>query len=151
MNMNQNTDSKLGSVLAFVLAVLGLVYLILNRFLLAENPIGIGIQVLSVALMIWARFTFGIRSFHAVANTTEGRLVTNGPYRWWRHPIYAAVIYFAWAGVSSHLVMDAIAADVLITVSLFVRMLLEEKFLRATYPEYSAYAKRAKRLVPFLF
>jgi len=149
--MNQNTISKIGSVVVFLLAVLGLMFLIFKKYILSDNPVGIVIQVLAVGLMIWARITFGVRSFHAVANTTKGGLVTHGPYRWWRHPIYAAIIYFVWAGVCSYLVIDAIAAAVLISMSLFIRMLIEEKFLRATYPEYNEYSKRAKRLIPFLF
>lgn len=149
--MSQNTTSKIGSVVVFGLAVVGLVYLIFKDCILSKNAVGIIIQVLAVGLMIWARITFGTRSFHAVANTTEGRLVTNGPYRWLRHPIYAAIIYFVWAGVASHFFIDAIAAALLISVSLFVRMLLEEQFLRVTYSEYSAYSKRTKRLIPFLF
>jgi protein-S-isoprenylcysteine O-methyltransferase Ste14 len=149
--MNKNTSSKIGSIVVFGLAVIGLVFLIFKKYILSENPVGISVQILAVGLMIWARITFGVRSFHAVANTTEGGLVTHGPYRWLRHPIYAAIIYFVWAAVFSHLLIDAIAAALLISVSLFVRMLIEEKFLRATYPEYSAYSKRAKRFIPFLF
>lgn len=149
--MSQNTISKIGSVVVFGLAVLGLVFLVFKEYILSDNPVGIIIQVFAVGLMIWARITFGFRSFHAVANTTKGRLVTNGPYRWLRHPIYAAVIYFVWTGVFSHLFIDAIAAALLISVCLFVRMLIEEKFLRVAYSEYSAYSKHAKRLIPFLF
>ena len=48
--------------------------------------------------MVAARITFGRRSFHAAANPTEGGLVTTGPYAYIRHPIYAAILYFVWAG-----------------------------------------------------
>jgi len=44
--------------------------------------------------MLWARLTFGGRSFHAGANPTAGGVVTTGPYRFVRHPIYAAILYF---------------------------------------------------------
>ena len=151
INMNENTTSKAGSVVVFLLAVAGLLYLIFKKYLLSDNPVGIAIQVLAAGLMIWARITFGMHSFHAVANTTKGGLVMNGPYRWLRHPIYASIIYFVWAGVCSWLFIDAIGAALLITVSLFVRMLIEEKFLRVTYPEYSEYSRRATRLIPFVF
>jgi hypothetical protein len=40
--------------------------------------------------------TFGARSFHAGANPTDGGVVTAGPYRFFRHPIYAAILYFLW-------------------------------------------------------
>jgi len=149
--MSQDTTSKISSLAVFLFAVLGLVFLVYNRALFSTNPVGIIIQVLAAGLMVWARITFGARSFHAIANTTEGKLVTNGPYRLLRHPIYAAVIYFVWAGVLSHLFIHAIAAAVLITVCLIIRMLIEEKFLLVAYDEYSAYSKHTYRLIPFLF
>jgi protein-S-isoprenylcysteine O-methyltransferase Ste14 len=149
--MNKKDIAKTGSVAVFVLAVLGLIYLISRGDILSANPVGIVIQVGSVGLMIWARITFGFRSFHAAANTTKGRLVTNGPYRWLRHPIYSAVIYFTWAGVMSHLHWDAAAAALLVTLSLFARMLFEERFLRETYEEYESYSKHTARLIPFVF
>jgi protein-S-isoprenylcysteine O-methyltransferase Ste14 len=46
-----------------------------------------------------ARVTFGRRSFHAAANPTAGGLVTTGPYRLIRHPIYTAACLFV--GVQS--------------------------------------------------
>ena len=148
---SKNTLSKTGSVVFFLLAVIGLVYLVYTRQLLSDKPVGIAVQVLAAFLMIWARITFGSRSFHAVANTTAGGLVTNGPYKWLRHPIYASIIYFVWAGVFSHLSADAIAAALLVSGGLIGRMLIEEIFLRKAYAEYRDYSKRAKRLIPFLF
>lgn len=37
-------------------------------------PAVIAVQVLALAFMIWARTTFGMRSFHAAANATECEL-----------------------------------------------------------------------------
>jgi protein-S-isoprenylcysteine O-methyltransferase Ste14 len=143
--------SKFGSLIGFGLAVLGLLYLLDKNYVLSKNPITIIIQLCSIAFMIWARFTFGLRSFHATANTTNGKLVTTGPYRWLRHPIYAAVIYFSWASVISYPFLDTIAAVALISGGMFLRMLLEEKSLLATYDNYAEYAKHTKRIIPFLF
>jgi len=139
------------SLVAFLVAGAGLAYLVFARHLFAHNPLLIGVQGASVALMIWARLTFGLRSFHATANTSEGGLVTTGPYRFWRHPIYASIIYFVWAGQVESPELKAIVAAAVVTAALGVRMVLEEQFLRATYPEYAEYATRAKRLIPFVY
>ena len=143
--------SKIGSVLGFTMAVVGIVYLISEHHIISGNPVITVIQVLAFGLMIWARITFRSRSFHVSATPTEGGLVTRGPYRWLRHPIYAAVIYFSWACLAAFPEPKVLAAVILITAGLYIRMILEEKELKKTYPEYEEYAKRAKRLIPHIF
>ncbi len=143
--------SRVSSLMALGIAAIGISYLFLEHALFSSNPIGITVQVLAAGLMLWARMTFGKRSFHAGANPTAGGLVTRGPYRFLRHPIYAAVSYFVLAGVFSYRSAWLIAAAVLVVLSLVVRMLLEERLLIIAYPEYKEYAKKAKRLIPFLF
>ncbi len=149
--MNENNKFKLLSIVTFGLAVAGLVYLVLNKSILATNMPGIVFQVCMAALMIWARITFGIRSFHASANTTQGGLVTNGPYSIFRHPIYAAIIYFTWAGFFSHPDTRNLAATILVSASLIARLLIEERFLNQAYPEYTSYSKKTARILPFVF
>ena len=91
------------SVVAFALMVAGLAGLFYGGALIARRPFFIAVQIAAVLLMIAARITFGRRSFHAAANPTAGGVVTNGPYAYIRHPIYAAAIYFIWAAALDHL------------------------------------------------
>ena len=142
---------KISSLIGFGIAVLGLAYLIYNNYIFSSNPITIVIQVSAFTLMVWARFTFKLRSFHATAKATKGGLVTTGPYRIFRHPIYAAVIYFVWASVIAFPRIETIIACMLVTGGMFLRMILEEKSLLATYGDYEAYSKRTKRLIPYVF
>jgi protein-S-isoprenylcysteine O-methyltransferase Ste14 len=142
------------SVLATALLLVAVALLLMRQALLARHPVGIALQAAAVALMLWARWTFGRRSFHAAANPTAGGLVTAGPYRYWRHPIYAAVLLFVWSGVLAQGTPPSAAAlllALLATLATAVRIQAEEQLLRATFPEYAAYAARTKRLVPFVF
>src|SRR5438067_12980174 len=75
------------SIGATVVLVVAVVSLLLRRSLFAHGPLFLGLQVAAAALMLWARVTFGGRSFHAGANPTPGGLVTTGPYRLVRQPI----------------------------------------------------------------
>jgi protein-S-isoprenylcysteine O-methyltransferase Ste14 len=106
---------------------------------------------LAVLLFFWARITFGRRSFHAVANPTEGGLVTNGPYRYIRHPIYTAICLFTWAGVAGHWGLSAGLCGVVILAGAVIRILCEEKLVTSRYPEYAAYATKTWRMVPFVY
>lgn len=128
--------------------VVVIVTLFMRHALLAEQPAAIGVQVAAVALMLWARITFGARSFHFAANPTAGGLVTTGPYRYFRHPIYAAVLFFVWTAVLTHLSPVTLALGVAATAATAVRIRSEERLLRARYPEYVEYAGRTKRVIP---
>jgi len=139
------------SILATLAAVLALAGLFVRHELLGSGPISIGLQVLAALLMIWARLVFGMRSFHAAADTSAGELVTRGPYAIVRNPIYAAVILFAWAGIAVHFTWQSALHGLVVLAGMLTRILLEERFLRERYREYEPYARRVKRLVPFVF
>jgi protein-S-isoprenylcysteine O-methyltransferase Ste14 len=130
------------------LAVLALYF---RHTLFADLPIFIAVQVLAAVLMLWARLTFGARSFHGEANPTEGNLMTKGPYQVIRHPIYSAILLFVWAGAASHLSLLNVAIAALASAAIIVRILAEERLLIERYPEYHRYAARTKRVIPFVF
>ena len=131
--------------------VAGILLLLWNHGLLSPSPIVIVIQILAFFLMIWARVTFGGRSFHATASPTEGGLVTTGPYRYVRHPIYAAALFITWAGVFGNLSVLNVALGLLTLTGALARIHCEETLVRVRYPEYDEYAKRTRRLIPFVF
>jgi protein-S-isoprenylcysteine O-methyltransferase Ste14 len=143
-------DLKTVSLIGYLIVVVVLVCLFLEGSLLGSGPLSIVVQLLAVVLMVWARITFGRRSFHAGADPTKGGLVTTGPYSFIRHPIYASILYFMWAGVLSH----PSAIDLLLgcfgTGGLFLRIHAEERLIVLNYPDYVNYAARTKRLIPFL-
>ena len=131
--------------------VIALVALLAMNAIFSPKPWVIALQVAAALLMVWARMTFGIRSFHADATPTAGGLVTSGPYRYIRHPIYAAICMFVWAGVLAHLAPLTIFLGVLATVGVLVRLRCEETLLIDRYPEYRDYSTRTKRLLPGLW
>jgi protein-S-isoprenylcysteine O-methyltransferase Ste14 len=139
------------SIAGLFMMVGGLVGLILRREVLSPAPVVILLQVGAVVLMVSARLALGMRSFHAAASPTKGGLVTSGPYRWIRHPIYTAVCLFAWACFIGHSSRFALAMALLVTAGGVLRMLAEESLLRGRYPEYVEYARRTNRMVPYVF
>jgi protein-S-isoprenylcysteine O-methyltransferase Ste14 len=138
------------SVVGFLIAIVGLVGLFYLGSLFARTPVLIGVQVAAVLLMIWARVTFGLRSFHLEAHPTQGGLVTTGPYRFVRHPIYAAILYFTAAAVLTRPAAMTIACGLLIAGGLALRITCEEKLVREMYPDYDNYARQTRRVIPFV-
>lgn len=142
---------KAVSLVSFVVMVLALLGLLMSDSLFSPSPAVIAVQCLAGLLMLWARWTFGRRSFHAAANPTAGGLVTSGPYRFIRHPIYTAVCLFGWAGVVDSGSVLALLLGLLLLAGALGRILSEERLLVETYPEYQAYARVTKRMIPYLF
>lgn len=142
---------KFFSVVGYALMVLALLALVMVHGLFSSSIVIIAIQALAVALMVWARITFGSRSFHYAANPTEGGLVTKGPYHYIRHPIYAAIVYFTLASVIGNWSLGNALLWILVCAGAAVRIYCEETLLVQQYPEYVDYAKKTKRIVPFVF
>ena len=138
------------SVAAFAAMAAGIAGLFYTGALFGPNPVAIAIQALAALLMVWARITFGGRSFHAAADPTSGGIVTSGPYAYVRHPIYAAAIDFVWAGALQHRSWTAAGYAAVVTAGAVVRMLSEEHLLVRRYPAYRDYMRRVKRVVPFV-
>lgn len=141
---------KTVSVLGYLAMIGGLVGLIALRAILSSNPLVIAVQLAALSLITWARITFGRRSFHAAANPTEGGLVTNGPYRYIRHPIYTAMCLFAAASIVAHMSTATVSCGLLMAAGSVLRIYCEEKLVIERYPEYAQYAARTKRMIPFL-
>lgn len=79
------------------------------------------------------------------------RLVTDGPYRVIRHPLYAAEILAAMAMTMSRPALWAVVGLAPFIAVQLLRARFEEGLLRRVFPEYSAYARRTKRVVPRLW
>ena len=139
------------SIIGYLGMIGGLLGLVAMRAILSVSPFVISVQVATVQLAVWARVTFGRRSFHVAANPTEGGLVTNGPYHFIRHPIYTAICVFTVAGIAANWSWAAGACGGLVIGSLVMRMFCEETLVAERYPEYQQYAASTWRMIPYVY
>lgn len=78
-------------------------------------------------------------------------LITSGPYRWIRHPMYTALLLGSGAlALTSNPVTGWLTWLVLALV-LLLKSITEERWLRELYPHYALYSLVSKRFVPWLF
>ncbi len=139
------------SIVGYIGMIGGLLGLLVTRNLFSSSVLLISLQVVSLLLFLWARVTFGWRSYHVAANPTEGGLVTGGPYRFIRHPIYAAMCLFALAGVAWHWSWSSGLCGGLTLASAVTRIFCEETLVAARYPEYAQYAAKTWRMIPYVY
>jgi len=142
---------KILSITGYVGMIAGLLGLLATRNLFSSSPFVICLQVVAFLLFLWARVTFGRRSYHVVADPTEGGLVTSGPYRYIRHPIYATFCLFTLAGVAAHWSWSSGLGGGLILGSAVLRIFCEEALVGERYPEYAQYKARTWRMVPYVY
>lgn len=98
-------------------------------------------SVLSAYCIAWLG-----RSFSIMASAR--RLVVAGPYRFVRHPLYAAEALTAIGMVVANWSVAATAIGVIWFAFQWRRMVHEENVLRAVFPEYRDYVANVPMLLP---
>jgi protein-S-isoprenylcysteine O-methyltransferase Ste14 len=114
--------------------------------------IGVALFAIGGALRLAPVFVLGPRFSGLVAIQTDHRLVTNGIYRFIRHPSYLGLIMttFGWALAFRSLIGLLLA--VLVVPILVARIRAEEALLLSHFgAEYEAYRARAWRMIPWLY
>lgn len=135
---------------ALPILILAILFLLITRNLFSPSPFVIAAQVLAIVLMIWARRSFTAGQFSINAEPKEGSLMSNGPYRFIRHPMYAAALLLIWSSVLGHLYTLTVIIGLIITCVIVLRIEVEEQYLRKYFPDYTEYARTTKRIVPFI-
>src|SRR2546427_12590371 len=128
------------SIVGYFGMIGGLLGLLVTRNLFSSSPLLISLQVIALLLFLWARVAFGRRSYHVVADPTEGGLVTGGPYAYIRHPIYAAFCLFTSAAVAADWSWSTGLCGGLVLGSAVLRIFCEESLVAARYPEYAQFS-----------
>ena len=113
--------------------------------------IGLVLFALGLGFAIWARVHIGRNWGTPMSQKDEPELVSSGPYRWVRHPIYTGIL-LAGVGTAVALSWQWLAAVALAAVYLVYSATVEERYLTKELPDtYPAYQHSTKMLVPFVF
>jgi protein-S-isoprenylcysteine O-methyltransferase Ste14 len=103
-------------------------------------------------LLVWLFRSLGRNISETVLTKADHRLVTHGPYRWVRHPLYsvATVAFLALGLIAANAFIIALGLVIFGGLALFV-VPREEAELAAKFgPDYEAYRGRTGGLFPRL-
>lgn len=111
-------------------------------------------------IMLFTAFVIGISAIMSIGISNVSvwpdiqkntRLVTRGPYKLIRHPMYTALLLAVAAILISQPTWKLIAAGILLCIDLILKLRYEESKLLTYFPEYHEYKKRSYYLIPYIF
>ncbi|TGP26979.1 MULTISPECIES: isoprenylcysteine carboxylmethyltransferase family protein [unclassified Mesorhizobium] len=109
------------------------------------------LAVAGMALLVWARQTLGRNWSQTVSAKQDHELVTSGPYRLLRHPMYTGGLL---ACIGSAIVVGGPFVFLLVLLgAIFIwRVGAEDRLLARQFPdEFPDYARRTNALIPFVW
>jgi protein-S-isoprenylcysteine O-methyltransferase Ste14 len=144
-------------------AILGLV--VLNVPLWFVQPFSLP-QLVSWAILLvsaflavhsfWVFRQFGeadksIQDTSRLAFEKTTRLITHGPYRFIRHPMYTSLLFLTWGVFLKQITLLSSLLVLLASLALYATAILEEQEnLRNFGNEYAEYMQQTKRFIPFV-
>jgi protein-S-isoprenylcysteine O-methyltransferase Ste14 len=119
-----------------------------------SNPwllgIGLAIFVLGLALAVWARVHLGRNWGMPMSQKADPELVTTGPYRRVRHPIYSGIL-LGMAGTAVAVSPYWLIAVAVLGAYFLFSAVSEEHTMTKLFPDaYPPYKRATKMLIPYI-
>jgi protein-S-isoprenylcysteine O-methyltransferase Ste14 len=138
-----------GALISFVLLTIAVrVDRALGHLMILANPVsikvvGMMLAIIGLGLNFWSMWT--LQNWWA-----EDGLCTSGPFKWFRHPMYAAWITFVLPGIAFYLNSWVILFFVILLQPIWHRLVIkEEKMMHEKFHDtYRAYAAQTGRFFP---
>jgi protein-S-isoprenylcysteine O-methyltransferase Ste14 len=113
--------------------------------------VGLVVFALGLGLAVQARRHLGRNWGLPMTQNDQPELVTSGPYRLVRHPIYTGIL-LGGLGTAVALSWVWLAAVALAGIYFVASATVEERYLAEQFPdEFPAYRRSTRMLVPFVF
>jgi protein-S-isoprenylcysteine O-methyltransferase Ste14 len=114
---------------------------------------GLGLVLFAAGLgfAIWARLNIGRNWGTPMSQKDEPELVTSGPYRLVRHPIYSGILG---AGVGTAVALNWLWLVVIALAGIYFiySATVEERYMTEQFPDtYPEYKRSTKMLIPLIF
>jgi protein-S-isoprenylcysteine O-methyltransferase Ste14 len=114
------------------------------------EAIGAALVVAGLSLAIWARRSLGRNWGTPMSQKTDPELVTSGPYRRVRHPIYSALL-LAILGTAVAVGWYLAIVGIILGAYFVYCARKEEQYMASQFPDdYSTYKRSTKMLIPFV-
>jgi protein-S-isoprenylcysteine O-methyltransferase Ste14 len=108
--------------------------------------------IVMLPVLYWVVSTLGRNISETVLTKDDHKLVTQGPYRWVRHPLYsvATIIFFSLGILAANWFIMVMAFLIIISIVLVVIPKEEAQLIEKFGAKYRVYMKETGRLLPHL-
>lgn len=140
------------SILLTTIQFLALGIILYTNPWFVQLPVLLAIQVIGLIIGIWAITEMSKSKLNIAPIIREGAsLISTGPYRFVRHPMYLSLILFLFPILAVNFnALNGIVFLVLI-INLLIKLFYEEKLLSDRFARYSDYKQKTWRLIPLIF
>jgi len=115
-------------------------------------PPWIWLELTGLGILVWAIVTMKPHRVSPLpAVRPNSKLVTAGPYRWIRHPMYTGVLLTMGALVLDQWTIGRGGVWMILLVDLVIKLHYEEGLLRERFPEYATYQQQSRKIFPFVY
>ncbi|WP_321324405.1 isoprenylcysteine carboxylmethyltransferase family protein [Thiomicrorhabdus sp.] len=129
----------------------GLIALLLLQLPLSLNTFVLIVEAIAVFIGLWAVQAMHLGHFNIVPDPMPDiELVTDGPYRFIRHPMYFSIVLFFLPLVILDLSWIGLSLFGALFITLFIKLTYEESLLIEKLPHYQIYQERTKKIIPFI-
>jgi protein-S-isoprenylcysteine O-methyltransferase Ste14 len=119
---------------------------------LPVRVVGLAVGLTGAVLLVWASVLLGRFLMHEAAVVQDHALLTSGPYRLVRHPIYSGYLALLLGSGIAALNICVLLLWPLSLLGILVQAGAEEQLLAKKFgPDYERYARRTGQLVPRLW
>jgi len=119
---------------------------------LLPRLVGFAVGLCGAVLIVWAAVPLGRFLVHDAAVQEDHRLVTSGPYRFIRHPIYSGYLALLLGSAVATLNIWLLLLWPVSLLGILVQSGSEEQILRTRFgQEYERYVSRTGRFIPRLW
>ena len=130
-----------------------LAFLVLSAPVISKSWDGILLEGAGIFLALHAIFVAGVHNVNITPTPKRGAvLITNGPYRLIRHPMYLAQVVALIPLVNDYFSILRLSILLLLMITLILKMAYEEKGLVRQFGEtYLQYMEQTKKVLPFIY
>ena len=115
------------------------------------RAVAVVVCALGLSIAIWSRRTLGGNWSSEVTFKQGHELITAGPYRFARHPIYTGILLLCLGTAIASGQLGSWLGFLLLCAGFWIKLKQEESLLLRHFPEeYPVYRRRVKARVPFL-